>query len=132
MIERARPLRCGYSIVDSFIVRSWLDAGILRFVKSIREDLLPVNVEGVQSDFVLAAFAASPDVRELIATGAEVGGALGTRRLDKDTRARIVVGRCFSGSIYVVTGSLPLGNWPYQVVYEWGALFKALVLYRIC
>ena len=50
----------------------------------------------------------------------------------QDTRARTVVGRCFSGSIYVVTGSVPLGNWPYQVVYEWGALFKALVLYRTC
>ena len=45
----------------------------------------------------------------------------------QDTRARIVVGRCFSGSIYVMTGSLPLGNWPYQVAYQWGALFKALV-----
>lgn len=49
-----------------------------------REELLDAALE---SD--LAAFAASPDVRELIATGAEVGGALGTRRLDKDTRARI-------------------------------------------
>ena len=50
----------------------------------------------------------------------------------QDTRARVVVGRCFSGPIYVVTGSLPLGNWPYQISYEWGALFKALVLYRGC
>ena len=23
-----------------------------------------------------------------------------------------------------------MGNWPYQIAYEWGALFKALVLYR--
>jgi hypothetical protein len=37
----------------------------------------------------LAAFAASPDVRELIATGAEVGGALGAWRLDGETRSRI-------------------------------------------
>jgi uncharacterized SAM-binding protein YcdF (DUF218 family) len=50
----------------------------------------------------------------------------------QDTRARIVVARCFSGSIYVVTGSLPSGAWPYQIAYEWGALFKALVLYRSC
>jgi uncharacterized SAM-binding protein YcdF (DUF218 family) len=50
----------------------------------------------------------------------------------QDTRARIVVGRCFGGSIYVMTGSLPMGNWPYQVMYQWGALFKALVLYRSC
>lgn len=50
----------------------------------------------------------------------------------QDTRARIVMGRCFSGRIYVMTGSLPLGNWPYQITYEWGALFKALVLHRSC
>ena len=50
----------------------------------------------------------------------------------QDTRARIVVGRCFSGSIYVMTGALPLGKWPYQIAYEWGALFKALVLRRGC
>ena len=50
----------------------------------------------------------------------------------QDTRARIVVGRCFSGSIFVMTGSLPLVNWPYQIAYEWAALFKALVLYRSC
>jgi uncharacterized SAM-binding protein YcdF (DUF218 family) len=50
----------------------------------------------------------------------------------QDTRARVVVGRCFGGSIYVVTGSLPLSAWPYQIAYEWGALFKALVLYRSC
>jgi hypothetical protein len=41
----------------------------------------------LQSD--LAAFAASPDVRELIETGADVGAALGAWRLDSDTRARI-------------------------------------------
>ena len=48
----------------------------------------------------------------------------------QDTRARILVGRCFSGPVYVVAGSLPLGDWPYQIAYEWGALIKALVLYR--
>jgi uncharacterized SAM-binding protein YcdF (DUF218 family) len=51
---------------------------------------------------------------------------------EQDTRARIVVKRCFGGRIYVVAGSLPLGSWPYQLAYEWGALFKALVLYRSC
>lgn len=50
----------------------------------------------------------------------------------QDTRARILVGRCFSGPVYVVTGSLPLGSWPYQITYEWGALFKALILYSNC
>ncbi len=51
---------------------------------------------------------------------------------EQDTRARIRMGRCFSGSIYVVAASLPLSNMPYQVAYEWGALFKSLVLQRAC
>jgi uncharacterized SAM-binding protein YcdF (DUF218 family) len=50
----------------------------------------------------------------------------------QDTRARILLGRCFGGSIYVSTASLPLSNWPYQIVYEWGALFKALAVNRAC
>ena len=44
----------------------------------------------------------------------------------------IIAERCFGGSIYVVTAPLPLGNWPYQIAYGWGALFKALVRYRGC
>jgi uncharacterized SAM-binding protein YcdF (DUF218 family) len=50
----------------------------------------------------------------------------------QDTRARIMMRRCFGGSVYVVTTSLPLGNWPYEIAYGWGALLKALVLYRGC
>jgi uncharacterized SAM-binding protein YcdF (DUF218 family) len=50
----------------------------------------------------------------------------------QDTRARIIAKRCFSGSIYVVTASLPLGSWPYEIAYQWGALAKALVLVRAC
>ncbi len=50
----------------------------------------------------------------------------------QDTRARLVMRRCFAGSVYVVTGTLPPGDWPYQIAYEWGALFKSLVLYRGC
>jgi uncharacterized SAM-binding protein YcdF (DUF218 family) len=50
----------------------------------------------------------------------------------QDTRARIMVRRCFAGSVYVVTAPLAAGNWPYQIAYEWGALFKALFLYPAC
>jgi uncharacterized SAM-binding protein YcdF (DUF218 family) len=50
----------------------------------------------------------------------------------QDTRARLLMGRCFSGSIYVMTTPLPLGSWLYEIAYEWGALGKALVLYRGC
>ena len=50
----------------------------------------------------------------------------------QDTRARIIVERCFAGSTYVVTAPLPLASWPYEIAYQWGALAKALVLVRAC
>lgn len=50
----------------------------------------------------------------------------------QDTRARILVRRCFGGSIYVVTAPLPVDSWPYQLAYGWGSLVKALVLDRTC
>jgi uncharacterized SAM-binding protein YcdF (DUF218 family) len=50
----------------------------------------------------------------------------------QDTRSRLLVQRCFAGSVFVITGSLPLGAWPYQIAYEWGALMKALVINRSC
>jgi hypothetical protein len=51
---------------------------------------------------------------------------------EQDTRARIRMQRCFSGPVYVTTVSPPWHDWPYQIAYEWGALFKALVLQRAC
>jgi hypothetical protein len=50
----------------------------------------------------------------------------------QDTRARIMMRRCFGGSTYVVTAPLPRSSWPYQIAYGWGALLKALVVYRAC
>lgn len=50
----------------------------------------------------------------------------------QDRRARLLVSRCFSGSIYVGTASLPLGQWPYEIAYEWGALVKALFTNQSC
>lgn len=48
------------------------------------------------------------------------------------TRARILLERCFSGPVYVATAPLPLGSWPYQIAYGWGALVKSLVVHRAC
>jgi uncharacterized SAM-binding protein YcdF (DUF218 family) len=50
----------------------------------------------------------------------------------QDTRARIIVGRCFGGPLYVVTASFPRSDWPYEIAYGWGALAQALVLNRSC
>jgi hypothetical protein len=49
------------------------------------------------------------------------------------TRARLRVGRCYSGQILVV-GVSPGGpvGWAESFVYEWPALFKALVLQPTC
>ncbi len=48
------------------------------------------------------------------------------------TRARMLMDRCFSGPVYVVTASLPLGSWPYEITYGWGALVKAFVTSPPC
>lgn len=48
------------------------------------------------------------------------------------TRARILMERCFTGAVYSATGPLPMGSWPYQVVYGWAALAKALFVDRAC
>ena len=50
----------------------------------------------------------------------------------QDTRARLRMSRCFSGRIYVVAAPLPIGQWPAGIVYESGAMLKALVLQRGC
>ena len=51
---------------------------------------------------------------------------------EQATRAQLIVGRCFNGSVYVVTGSLPWQQVPYQIAYGWAALLKALVVQRSC
>ena len=50
----------------------------------------------------------------------------------QDTRARLRMGRCFPGSIYVMTAPLPAYEWPYALAYEWSATIKALLLQRTC
>jgi hypothetical protein len=50
----------------------------------------------------------------------------------QDTRARLRTSRCFAGKIYVVTAPLPLIDWPFEIVYEAGAMFKALLFQRGC
>ena len=51
---------------------------------------------------------------------------------EQDTRARVIMRRCFSGSVYVQTASQPWYDLPYQIAYGWAALFKALLLVRGC
>jgi uncharacterized SAM-binding protein YcdF (DUF218 family) len=52
--------------------------------------------------------------------------------LPQATRARVRVERCFSGSVQVVVARPPLATFAYDVVYEWGALAKALIWQRSC
>jgi uncharacterized SAM-binding protein YcdF (DUF218 family) len=51
---------------------------------------------------------------------------------EQDTRARLLLGRCYGGQIYASTAAQPWYDWPYQIAYGWGALLKALVLQRSC
>ncbi len=50
----------------------------------------------------------------------------------QDTVARILLGRCFSGKIYVLNASMTVPEWFYQVGYQWGSTIKALSLQRSC
>jgi uncharacterized SAM-binding protein YcdF (DUF218 family) len=47
-------------------------------------------------------------------------------------RARFLAESCFNGRVSVVAASQPAGAIPYNVVYEWAALTRALILYRNC
>ena len=40
--------------------------------------------------------------------------------------------RCFSGQVLVVPASFQLLHFPFEVIYEWGALAKALLIDRHC
>jgi hypothetical protein len=49
------------------------------------------------------------------------------------TRARLRIGRCYSGQLLEVAFSpLGFGEWLAQFAYEWGALLKALILQPSC
>jgi hypothetical protein len=48
------------------------------------------------------------------------------------TRARILMKRCFSGQVVVVPASFQFWHFPFEVIYEWAALAKALVVDRRC
>ena len=48
------------------------------------------------------------------------------------TCARMLMKRCFSGQIVVVAAPFQPLHLPFEVMYEWGALAKALVLDRHC
>jgi hypothetical protein len=50
----------------------------------------------------------------------------------QSTRARLRVQRCFHGTVKVVAARPSLASWAYGVIYEWGALIKALVWQRSC
>lgn len=48
------------------------------------------------------------------------------------TRARLLIKRCFKGRVLMVPAPTRWLELPYDVVYEWGALVKALVVDRSC
>jgi uncharacterized SAM-binding protein YcdF (DUF218 family) len=53
--------------------------------------------------------------------------------LEQDTRARMLMSRCFGGPVYVVTTPIgSLAGLPLSVAYEWGAFIKALAQTRSC
>jgi hypothetical protein len=51
---------------------------------------------------------------------------------DQAWRARLRVGRCFPGDVYVATTPLPTSLWVKQIPYQWAATAKAVLLQRGC
>ena len=51
---------------------------------------------------------------------------------EQTTRARLLMSRCFAGRTLIVPAPLQLSQLPYGVIYEWGALLKALTWDRGC
>jgi uncharacterized SAM-binding protein YcdF (DUF218 family) len=51
---------------------------------------------------------------------------------DHAWRARLEIGRCFTGDVYVVTTHLPALAWLRQIPYQWVATTKALIFERSC
>ena len=87
-------------------------------VRTICFDPDPANTKG-ESEFV-GRLAKRYDWRSLILVV--------TR--PQAVRAQLLMRRCFGGPAYVVAA--PVSDWPYQLVYGWGALLKAMFLGRTC
>jgi uncharacterized SAM-binding protein YcdF (DUF218 family) len=51
---------------------------------------------------------------------------------DHAWRARLLIGRCFPGNVYVATTRLPALYWFRQIPYQWVATGKALTANRSC
>ena len=104
-------------------------------VASVQWDCPPNDLPGVQ----IECFRPGPDdTRGEARFAASTARANGWHSLivvasvPQATRARVRFKRCFSGTLYVVPAKPDLGTWAYEVVYEWGALAKALVWQRGC
>jgi len=46
----------------------------------------------------------------------------------QSTRARLLMDRCFGGRVLVVPAPVPWQDMPYEVLYEWGATAKAILV----
>jgi uncharacterized SAM-binding protein YcdF (DUF218 family) len=51
---------------------------------------------------------------------------------DQAWRAALYVRRCYPGKIYSMTTPLSWSQWPFAIVYQWGATIKAETLQRGC
>ncbi len=51
---------------------------------------------------------------------------------DQAWRAVLNVRRCYSGRIYSMTTPLSWSQWPWEIVYQWGATIKAETVQRAC
>jgi uncharacterized SAM-binding protein YcdF (DUF218 family) len=108
---------------------------ILVSVASVRWNCPDLGVPGVRVEcFRPAPFSTQGEAR-YAASQARLHGwhsLIVVSSVPQSTRARLRVKRCFHGTVKVVAARPSLASWAYGVIYEWGALAKALVWQRSC
>jgi len=122
-LELARAGRAplvAISVSDDEINTSWCAAGMLRGVHVVCFHREPFTTRGEAR--AVGDMAAQRGWHSVILVTTP----------DQAKRAELRVSRCFPGAISVATARLPLRQWPWQIVYQWGATLKAYTVETTC
>jgi uncharacterized SAM-binding protein YcdF (DUF218 family) len=120
LARQGRAPLVAISVSDDEINTSWCDQGMLRGVRVLCFHREPFTTRGEAR--AIGDMAAQHGWRSVILVTTP----------DQAKRAELRVSRCFTGSISVATARLPLRQWPWQIVYQWGATLKAYTLETTC
>jgi len=122
-LELAREGRAplvAISVSDDEINTSWCAEGLLRGIRVVCFHREPFTTRGEAR--AIGDMAAQHGWHSVILVTTP----------DQAKRAELRVSRCFAGDISVATARLPLRQWPWQIVYQWGATVKAYTVETTC